>query len=533
MNKIENSIDKENEVKPVVVLPGNEIKYSDTAKDLSRIYRDNPVNEKLFMRGGKVHLIEHERTTGELYLQVLTPSRAKSEFERVAVLVKSVRKTVSGEYVYEKVRDVCSDTVARGILDSRDFRENLPPINIITRCPVLIHREDGRCDAVSGYDELTGILAQGKPVREAPLEEASKLIHGLLADYDFQTESDRSRAMANIITPALVFGGIMKTRIPIGMVGADQSQAGKGFFNRIITTMYNEKATTVSQRKGGVGGFDESFDTALVKGRPFITLDNLRGKLDSPHLEAFLTEPTHQARIPHCGSMDIDPTRYVILATSNQFEMTKDLANRANMVRIRKRPMDYNYRKFPEGNLLAHLETNQPLYLGAVYAVVSEWCRRGKPTTDEGRHDFRDWAKALDWIVQNLLGCAPLMDGHQEAQHCTVSPEFQWLKEVCSAIKRIGYFGKEMPTHMIASACSDEGVELPASDGCKYDELEEPEQKQVCRQIGKRFSNIFRQSGTAEGILRFGEFLIQKKTCKTRYESGKIADSNLYSFSAC
>ena len=36
--------------------------------------------------------------------------------------------------------------------------------------------------------------------------------------------------------------------------------------------------------------------------------------------------------------------------------------------------------------------------------------------SDYADHDFRGWCATLDWIVQNLLGAAPLMDGHREAQ---------------------------------------------------------------------------------------------------------------------
>ena len=36
----------------------------------------------------------------------------------------------------------------------------------------------------------------------------------------------------------------------------------------------------------------------------------------------------------------------------------------------------------------------------------------GKPRNEqENRHSFREWAQTLDWIVQNLFGAAPLIEG--------------------------------------------------------------------------------------------------------------------------
>ena len=49
---------------------------------------------------------------------------------------------------------------------------------------------------------------------------------------------------------------------------------------------------------------------------------------------------------------------------------------------------------------------------------------------NDNRHDFRAWAQTLDWIVQNLLGAAPLLDGHRETQERMTNPALTWLREV-------------------------------------------------------------------------------------------------------
>ena len=114
---------------------------------------------------------------------------------------------------------------------------------------------------------------------------------------------------------------------------------GKGYRHSLICALYGEIAYLVTARQGGVGSVDESFASALMAGRPFICLDNFRGRLDSQHLEAFLTCPgLFPARIPHRGEVLLDPRRFLLQITSNGLEATRDLVNRASICRIFKRP---------------------------------------------------------------------------------------------------------------------------------------------------------------------------------------------------
>ena len=51
--------------------------------------------------------------------------------------------------------------------------------------------------------------------------------------------------------------------------------------------------------------------------RPFVLLDNFRGKLDSAYIESFLTAPgTFPARVPNRGSIDVEPARFVVMMTN-------------------------------------------------------------------------------------------------------------------------------------------------------------------------------------------------------------------------
>jgi hypothetical protein len=378
-----------------------------------------------------------------------------------------------------------------------ESRSLLPSIASVHSCPVLVADSNGLPKVLSdGYHpDCGGILITGRinlpPDWEtiSVPEAAGRLLH-LIGEMDFQCEGDRARAIAAFITPALLMGGHLADRIPIDIAEADQSQAGKGYRHELVCTLYNEKAYLVASRSGGVGSLDESLGSGLISGQPFICFDNLRGKLDSPNVEAFITAPgLFPARVPHRGEIQIDPRRFLIQLSSNGFESTRDLANRASICRIRKRH-GYEYR-----DTMGELRANSGHYLGAVFRIVKAWIDDGKPRTKDTRHDRREWCQSLDWIVQNLVGTAPLMDGHQEAQDRTGSAGLTWLRSVALAVRGDGKLGTPFTTKLLVELCAVHGIPIPGAN---------PDPDSTNRIVGshlaKAFGSATNQIITIDGV---------------------------------
>ena len=146
-------------------------------------------------------------------------------------------------------------------------------------------------------------------------------------------------------------GELLSCHMPMFVIEADETQTGKGYLLGIIQLIYGETPAIIGKRNGGVGSFDEDLSKALVGGRQFIQLDNVRAKLDSQFLELILTAPLHGSvtcRIPHKGSTEVNPSRFIFQLTSNGFESSADLANRSCIVRLRKR-VGYDFRRYPGG----------------------------------------------------------------------------------------------------------------------------------------------------------------------------------------
>ena len=467
---------------PEVFLPGGPVPILTAADQLGHLLAQA---DKYFLRGGALVTLVRD-DDGQPILETVRPAALASIFESVAQLKAFARN--HGQFM--EVPAVCTEQEGKVILSASTFRGHFPVIRLLSRCPVLIER-DGALVQISGYDRQSGILAFGDTAPDMPGEYAVALLPEILADFQFATPADRARALAAVVTPALVFGNLLGGRAPVDLGEADASQTGKGFRNKLTAAIYNQSVRTITQKRGGVGSLEETFNTALVRGDTFISFDNVRGSLDSPSVESFLTEDLYFARIPHQAAVQIDPRRVIVQLTSNKADITTDFANRSSCVRILRRPPGHHYRQFPEGDVLDHVRANQPLFLGAVFAVLRAWHAAGKPRTNETGHDFRSWARTMDWIVQHVFQAGPLLEGDRETQVRMATPVLNWLRDVALAVRNKGLLGVWLRAGDLVDIISDSpDTELPGlSDGADLDG--NGVRDKTLQAIGRRMAQCF------------------------------------------
>ena len=491
----------------IIILPSGAVSISESAQG---IFQRIAPKQTLFWRGGV--LVELVEIDGVQSLEILKPEKFRSDAEKLGQLF-AWRAAGKGEPALKPSKMSLDD--AKAILAASEAREILPTVASVLRCPVITAGESaGVTNLGKGYHkELGGLLiVDGGTPTWVPILEAVKSLRWLVEEFNFQTEADRSRALAAFLTPALRLGGLMREHIPIDCAEADKSQSGKGYRLEMVCTLYNEKSYFVTAKSGGVGSVDESFAAALVSARPFICLDNFRGRMDSQNLEAFLTCPSlFPARIPHRGEVLIDPRRFILQMSSNGVETTRDLANRASICRIRKRT-GFQYR-----DTLGELQRRQPFFLGCVFSVIREWVSKGKPRTKDTRHDFREWSQTLDWIVQNILGCAPLMDGHQAAQERTSNPALSFMRALALAVAADNRLGNSLTASELVEICDSHTIEIPGKP---------TDEDRAKRQIGSLYKQVFRD-GDSVGV---DGFTVTRSEKPYRKPSGDMDTTNAYTF---
>jgi len=467
-------------------LPGNNMTITESAYT---IFSTIAPTNTLFCRGGSV--VEVVRNGDKTEFKIITENEFCSRIEKYS---HTVGGYVMNPYTkqYALSQKACTREAAARLLAAAEASE-LPQISAISNCDLLVE-ENGQSKILScGYNpELGGVyISQQNGAREVGWKEAVEAIKIILLDFNFQSEGDRSRAIASILTPALRFGGHISGSIPVDVAEANESQSGKTYRQKMLAAIYGEAPEVATQIKG-IGGGDEPFFNALCRGRPFIQFDNCRGKIDSPSVEAFITtngEFSVRGAYKRWGA--VDSRKFYIMLTSNGFEATRDFCNRSNIIRIKKQPKGFQYTQYSEGDLLEHIRTNQSYYLGCVLGIIKEWMARGKQKTDDTGHDFREWNQICDWIVQILFGCVTLMDGHEKTKERVSNPNITWLRKVALAANANSHLNRELRASDIVELCDLEDIELPGF-------VNSSKENAAIRKVGALMKKLFGESSALE-----------------------------------
>jgi len=320
--------------------------------------------------------------------------------------------------------------------------------------------------------------------------------------------------MAGIISPGLRFGRLLDADFPLDMCEADQSQTGKTFRMKLISAIYGESPFVVvmpSESKKGVGSLDESLSEALRSGRPFIVLENLRGEVSSQLLESAIRGgDVVSVRCAYSRTTLIETDHVYWMATSNRAQTTPDLANRSFITRLRKRDMDKPFTTYVEGNLLNHVETRRDYYLSCIYAVIRDWHARGKPKTEERRHDFREWARTLDWIIQKKFKLPPPLEGPRSEQLRMSSVGLTFLRDLALVVQTANMCNDDLTASMLASLCDAGEIDVP---GCSPG----ADNSLITKRIGTLLGPLFKESVSIE----VEGFVVERKITSVRKEERK------------
>jgi hypothetical protein len=474
-----------------LILPSDHTKFTACAE---QCFRELAKTKRFFRQGSAI--VDLVECSEGLKLVELTVEAFRSRIESYFTLRSYVSLRGGGLALRSKI---CSQDNAKALLATEAALKYLPPIQAVVNSPVFAEDEAGELRVLNqGYHPLSGgIYVLGKRNIDTIIETSTAVeaLLGVLGDFSFLSESDKSRCVAGLISPALRFGRLLDADFPLDLCEADQSQTGKSFRMKLISQIYGERPFVIvlpSESKKGVGSLDESLSEALLSGHPFIVLENVRGQIASQLLESAIRgEGKVSVRRAYSRTTLIDTNHVYWMTTSNRAQMTPDLANRSIITRLRKRPENVSFEEYPEGNLLRHVETWSDYYLSCIYAVIREWHSCGKCRTRERGHDFREWSQTLDWIVQEIFELPPLLKGHRSEQRRISSTALSFLREIALVVQKGGDCDEDLSASDLASYCDAAGIEIPGcAPGANFDV--------ITRRIGSVLGPLFEESESIE-----------------------------------
>jgi hypothetical protein len=442
------------------------VSLPDTAK---RLYLKMAESQEYFVRGKNVTTISPTNSGGVEFSEVTAQEMrniAPKLFKKVVAV--GTKKNEEGKDVFLKKNANISSDLASGLLGATDEKRILPAVNIITASPVL-YEDPETGDVVktrTGYNaDIMGgaFVTGGESIRPDTLDEAKANILELFEDFLFVTEGDRTRRIAMAITPAFHQAGLIKGHVPIDFAEANESQPGKTLQHQIVTAIYGEQAALVTQRDGGVGSFDESLGEAYLKGRPFVKMDNLKRTLDSTILEAMLTAD-HRDLITVRAfrkAGEVAPGLFIHQASTNGLLGTRDFMNRSVVTRIRQNPKD---KKYHHPDILEHIRSHQGKYLGSIHRIIEEWIVRGKKESVAVDHDFKQWARKLDWVMSHIFGRTDMLNGHRAIQMRNSTPILVTMRQIAIVAKQEGKLGQELSASELVELAEENGIDMKGRD---------------------------------------------------------------------
>jgi hypothetical protein len=383
---------------PLVELPSCGRSHSSFAAELGKSLRPHPI----FIRNGSVVCL----MGGERFSEI----SSKSFVTWIEQYVQPFKW--SGRDNPVQLASSMSDSLAATCLESSQFRAELREIRRVNPVRQPIIRANGLLELLPhGFDEASGCYTlEGVSFSEdLCLEDAALFLSELLSEFAWPEEEQKislSKAFAMMLA---VFGDLL---IPLGfprpafIAKANREGAGKTLLVLVAVCPVHGAAKISPPSRG-----DELNKMLLAKmreGDPYLILDNWRGEMGDPALEAFITSSTFEGRVLGASEMKSGRKECLVFITGNNARVNPDMRRRSVVIDLEVKEATAEDRKIQKPMAEADILEKRADILAALWAVIKEWDSKGRPEGSLGHQSFPRWAKVFGGIVESMGLPSPL-----------------------------------------------------------------------------------------------------------------------------
>jgi hypothetical protein len=404
--------------------------------------------------------------------------------------------------------------IAKSILDAGAARA-LPIAKSMTKRALLVKTEEGARLVGTSYspDLQTIILGKADELPEVSYESARGWLDELLGYWIWKEPADRSRALAELLTPALLTGGFITRPIPAMLMMADDYDAGKTFWHKTVSSIYAHELDPHAYGKNTIGGIEEQLQRDLERGEPFFFIDELDGTIKSTFINAFITGGDEtQVRTAYGRFVKVSTEKIMImLAGVKGFVIDPQLASRTIPIRILKPAQSANWMT-PGGELLkSWIDRHREELISSVYTVIAQWDKAGSPMEAPDSR-FPSWGMAVNGILK-MLGLPLATEDLKELQDDVSNPASEWMNEMAKIMIEEGllWTGEGKGTMINAAGlrglCARAGLLVPLSAPTSGDDDRMYAQ---IRQLGKNLNRLPKAGllDSKDPVFRIGSYYL-------------------------
>ncbi len=383
--------------RPKLRLPGDDSLLSTFSAGIGEILCDRGV----YSRNSEVVILDDNA------LRPLDGQRLRTTVEKFAVCYRQRR---IGEQTYIAFSTMRIDD-ANGVIVAPQFTGKLLKLRRVNHARLPVIRADGRIELLPvGYDletqtlTLPGIEYQ----TDLALADAVEIVNDLLSEFCF-ADGERSKAVALAAMLGLYAGQLLpaKSLRPCFIFAANAEGAGKSLLvSCIVTPTLGELPT------GCKADADDEIRkvllTAVREGRAVVFLDNLKGRLNCPPLEAFCSAPVWTDRKLGVNESITADNLATVFITGNGLTVSPDMRRRSLFVELHLEAERAEDRQFRRPLDLPALLAMRPKILGALWSMVNHWNTQGRPAPRRSHSAFPSWANVVAGIVEAAGFACPL-----------------------------------------------------------------------------------------------------------------------------
>jgi hypothetical protein len=415
---LENINPREIDGLPTLQLPGDGILIGTFAAELGQLL----CKQGIFVRKGTAFSLDSEGQKLEL---------ARSAWLRTWV-EKHVRpfkehRNQSGSF---RLVRTMSDEIARAVLESPQFLEQLPLVERFHPCPMPWLRENERIELLPvGLDagSSTYTADPGFAIKVKSLREAREILDYVLEEFAWPNDGGRSKAVQVSAMLTVFASGIMPQRAPrpVFFFVANSEGSGKTLLASLCGVPYRETPVETAPREDAE--WNKKLLSAVIAGRRLILLDNLKGHLNSPALEAYTSSPHYSGRILGASKEFSGETGAIVLITGNGLTISPDMRRRSLFVELFLHELRAEDRKFHRVLDPVTIASYRPNILSALWTLVHEWDKAGRPKASISNSSFPRWIETIAGIVEFAgYGC-PTAPAEIEGMGDTDTADFSSL----------------------------------------------------------------------------------------------------------
>ena len=298
--------------------------------------------------------------------------------------------------------------VVRDLLATPD--PPLPILNRITDVPV--YAPDGSLSTSEGYHAAGYTYLKPRKglvmprVAESPTSEdvqaAKDLILGMICQFPFVEEADRSHAVGLLILPFV--RDLIDGPTPNHLVEAPLPGSGKGLLaDVLLIPSCGSHIPSISEARDD-DEWRKRITAQLRSARTAVLLDNVTKPLSSGALASALTATLWEDRILGKSENLYFPVRCVWVTTANNPTMTTEIARRSIRIRLDAKVDRPWFRTgFNEKDLRTWALTHRGELVAAALTLAQSWISAGMPCADvQPLGSYERWTTAIGGILQHV-----------------------------------------------------------------------------------------------------------------------------------